>query len=446
MIPSVPSPTSPSPTPSRAGVKVTAFLDASERVVEPYGAKRVDCLEKARLDAGADLDATAQVFRSGATPREKMISGLTKLGINAALPVLGAVVGGPVGLALGLAAGAGVFLLGYGRQGLGEIVSAHQQRAQLPDPDWKGMRRYEIAADAGPGFDSQAVSSADERVHPRASDLTDLLCASMDPVRTNVVYVLGHGLGYRQAASMPVTQLSDSLREASRQTGAQADVLVMESCLMGNVEAMNELRDAATVAVVSEETLSVDALPIREMMADAAMQGGTPQEIARRMVEIASSEKGIDTLHAVDLTKMPALMQSLDTLGSHLAGEISNGRGPEIKAAVEQAMEYPQGKLMFLERAMTKLSDLGNFLDALPESGVGPETADSARQARQAMRDVIIGDTHGEGYERASGLSFQSGTRGLAGMLDKAPDMDAYERLSLPPGWRAFIHALDGVA
>ena len=440
-----PSSLSSSPSVQNRGVKVSAFIDASEPVVEPFGAKRVDCLEKAKLDAGSDLDATAQVFRSGTTPRQKMISGLEKLGLNLAVPVLGGVLGGPVGLAVGLAVGAGMFVLGSGRQGLGEVMSALEQRKQLPDPDWKGMRRYEIAADQGPGFDSQAIASTDARFHPQASDLTDLLSASMDPYRTNVVYVLGHGLGYRQSASMTVDALRDSLQQATQKTGAQADVLVMESCLMGNMEAMNELQGAAKAAVVSEETLAVDAMPVREMMADAAKNGGTPQEIARRMVDLASKEKGISTLHAVDLTKMPTLMQSLDRLGEHLSAEIAGGKGPQIKAAVKQAMQYPQGRLSFMERAMTKFSDLGGFLDALPTAGLGDETAQAAIDARNAMDEVVIGQSHGEGYERASGLSFQTSTRGLAGALDKSPELEHYGDLSLPAGWRTFIRDLDGV-
>lgn len=440
-----PASSSPISAAQSRGVKVTAFLDASEPVVEPFGAKRVDCLEKAKLDAGPDLDATAQVFRSGTTPREKMISGLKKIGLEVAMPVIGGVVGGPIGFAVGLAMSAGYFVFGAGRQGLGEVMSAHYQRQQLPDGDWKGMRRYEIAADNGPGYDSQAVASTEARFHPKASDLTDLLCSSMDPYRTNVVYVLGHGLGYRQSASMPVTDLRDSLSEASKKTGAQADVLVMESCLMANMEAMNELQGAAQVAVVSEESLQVDALPVREMMADAARGGGTPQEIARRMISIASKERSIDTLSAIDLTKMPALMQSLDRLGDRLASEIAGGHGPQIKAAVQQAMKYPQGRLSFMERAMTKLSDLGAFLDALPTVGLGDDTAQAAIDARNAMESVVIAEKRGDGYEGASGLSFQSGTKGLAGLLDKAPEMDHYADLALPAGWRAFIGALDGV-
>lgn len=440
-----PASSSPIPAVQSRGVKITAFLDASEPVVEPFGAKRVDCLEKAKLDAGNDLEATAQVFRSGTSPREKMISGLKKIGLNIAMPVIGGVLGGPVGLAVGLALGAGYFILGSGRQGLGEVMSAHYQRQQLPDGDWRGIRRFEIAADRGPGYDSQAVASTDQRFHPQASDLTELLTTSMDPYRTNVVYVLGHGLGYRQSASMPVTDLRDSLAEASKKTGAQADVLVMESCLMANMEAMNELQGAAQVAVVSEETLQVDALPVREMMADAAKGGGTPQEIARRMIGIASTEKGIDTLSAIDLTKMPALMQSLDRLGGRLAAEIEGGHGSQIKAAVQQAMKYPQGRLSFMERAMTKLSDMGAFLDALPESGVGDDTARAAIDARNALERVVIAEKRGDGYEGASGLSFQSGTKGLAGLLDKSPEMDHYGDLALPDGWRSFIRALDGV-
>jgi hypothetical protein len=432
----------PSPAPASRPVKVTAFLDASEEVVEPFGAKRVDSLEKARADA-PQLEATACLYRSGATPGHKMVKGLAMLGANIAVPVVGGLVGGPVGLAVGLAAGAFLFFGGLGRQGIGEIESARLQRSQLPDPDWQGRRTYEIAADKTDGFDSAVTSDEPQEVKPAYGDFSELLRSSMDPSKTNVVYLMGHGLGYRQAASMPVSEVRDSLQDAARRTGAKADVLVMESCLMGNMEALNELSSSATVAVVSEETLSVDAMPVREMMADAAKNGGTPQEIGRRMVEIAAHEKGIDTLAAIDLTRMPALMSSLDTLGKSLAADVQAGHGKEIKDAVKHAMKYPQGKMMFLDRAMIKFSDLGNFLDQIPDLPVSSASAAAARTARQAMKDAVIAGMTGDGYGRSSGMSFQTSAAGMTSALDRSPEMGHYGDLHLPGGWRDFIHALD---
>ena len=63
-------------------------------------------------------------------------------------------------------------------------------------------------------------------------------------------------------------------------------------------------------------------------------------------------------------------------------GEIAAGHKDEIKAATKEAMKYPQGSMLFLDRSLLHFADLGGFLDALPASLSQP-TQTAAQNARR---------------------------------------------------------------
>lgn len=425
---------------ARPGVHVIGVIDASEEVVEPFLAARVDSLEKAKADAGASLDASVAVYRAGATPGHKVLKGLGYAAGTVAPLVIGALTGGPVGLALGAVGTIGMFVLGLGRQALGEFASAHEQHKVLPDPEWKGLRTYQIVADRTSSIDTPASLQDASQDKPQAHRLTDFLAANMEPYRSNIVFVAGHGLAYRSTASMQVGDLAQSLASAEARTGGKPDVLVMESCLMGNMEAMNELKDTAHVALVSEETLAVSALPIQQMMADAAKNGGTPQEIGRRMVEMAGKDGKVSTLAAIDLDKMGGFMQSVDTLGTRLSEEIQGGHKAAIQSAVKDAMKFPNGGMNFVERGMLHLSDFGGFLDALAQQPLSAPAQAAVADARQQLGEVVIARANDTRYAGASGLSFQNASTGIGpAILENNPEMGHYDRLHLPDGWKQFI-------
>jgi Clostripain family len=438
-----PSSSLPSSTPN-PGVKVTALVDGTEEVVEPFAVMRVDSLEQAKADAGSQLDASVLVYRAGATPKEKVLHGLKGMAMELAGPVAGFMIGGPVGLAVGSLVAAGMWVMGVGPQALGDLSSAAEQHKIMPGPDWKGSRTYDIAADKGPGIDSAALATTTGEAHPNGADFKSFVASSLDPNRTNVVFAVGHGLGYHSTASLPIEQFKDAMETAAAKNGKKADVLVLESCLMSNVEALNELKDSAHVAIVSEESLAVDALPVREMMTGAALQGGTAQEIGRRMVETASQNANISTIAAIDLDRMEPFMRNLDVLGSALNQEIASGHKADIQHAAKQAQAYPQGAMELLNRKLIHFSDFGGFLDGLTASAnLSADTKKAVADTKQTFADLIIAHHEGKGYEPASGVSFQSAFTPFAGkLIESNPEMSRYDAMSLPQSWKTLIHTL----
>ncbi len=421
-------------------VNVIAHIDASEEVVEPFLARRLDEFEEAKQQAGPDLSITAGVTRKGSNPTSKVIKGLGLLGVQAALPVAGFAIGGVVGLGIGLVGAAGMYALGLTRQGLGELESARHHRACLPDGDWSGRRIYQVSADDKPGIASTVMQTSDSNRPPTTGELASYFAANMDRQATNVVYVSGHGLGFRQVASMPTGQVARALHEASQQSGLKPDVLVMESCLMGNLETLEHLSGTARVAVLSEEVLNCEALPLKDMLVSASAQGGTPQEIGRKMVELAGATGQVQTLAAFDLDRLPAVNSSLDKLGSELLAELGRGKRDEIQQAAREAGKFPQPGILFLERLMLNFSDLGSFLTALDGQDLAPETRAAAQEAHQALESMIVARATGEGYENASGVSY---LKKDTPWLEAGPEMGAYrDTPNLPASWKNFTQAL----
>ncbi len=423
-------------------VSVIAHIDATEGTVEPFLAGRMDSFEKAKTKAGSDIDITAQVYRAGVSPKSKILKGLGMLAAHVAIPAAGFLLGGPVGLAIGGVIDAGMFVLGVSKQALGTAMSGFVHKKYLPEPDWKGKRTYTVTPDKTPGIDTKPSEiDANAGNKPTHQQLVNFIADGMNkyPKNTNIVFLAGHGFGYRQVASMPVKELRRTLDDASAIAGKKPDVVVMESCLMGNVEAMSELRNSAKVALVSEEVLSATALPLDDMMADAATKGGTPQEIGKRMIDLVSKSKEIGTYAAIDLTKMDGVNNALGKLGSNLTKEIAAGNKLEIQAAAKESMKFPQGKLMFLERAIINFSDLGQFADSICKKNLSDATKASAKDLKKAMQDVVIAKTSSHEYSETSGLSFQ--TKDMAS-LASSPDMGDYNSVDISASWKNFTRQL----
>lgn len=421
-------------------VNVVAHIDASEEVVEPFLAKRLDEFEEAKQQGGNDLNITAEVIRKGSNPTGKVVKGLSILGFQAALPVAGFMLGGPVGLGIGLAGAAGMYAIGLTRQGLGELESARYHRQCLPDGDWAGRRTYSVTADDKPGIASTVLAEDASSKAPSTGELASYIAGNMDKSATNVVFLSGHGLAFRQVASMPTKKVADALNQANAQSGQKPDVLIMESCLMGNLETLEMLSGTARVAVLSEEVLNCEALPIKDMLVSASQDGGTPQEIGKKMVELAGATGNVQTLAAFDLDKLGNFNQALDNLGGRLSGELAAGKRTELQAAAKEAGRFPQPGMLFLERTLLNFSDFGGFLKALDGKNLSPETKQAAQATRQALDDMIVAKTTGKGYEDASCVSY---LKKDTPWLDSSPDMGSYgDNPNLPTSWKSFTKQL----
>lgn len=426
-------------------LKMVAFMDATEEVVEPALSSRIDDFEKAKSDAGARLDITAQLYRKGASPLSKIAKGLGLMAIHAAIPAAGFIIAGPLGLALGIIDVSLFFLpTGTTRQAINELDSGFNHRRILKEPDWKGNRTFEITENKTEKFDSKIISEDVKARSISSGDLTKLVSDRMknDPDSTKLLFISGHGLGYRQVAGMPVKELASALEKSEKESGAKPDIIFMESCLEGNMEGLCQLKNRAKIAILSEEFIYTEAMPIREMLREAALKGGTPKEISRKMIEKAGETGKLQTMAAFDLNKIDGFLSALDILGKCLLKEEAEGKKSEIKSALRKTVRLPKLKSMILERALLNFSDMGGFLSALMDKKLSAETKEAIKSVQNSLKEMIIAYVHNDEYRNMSGISFQSGKSILSDVLEHIDNMGKYDDVNIPESWKTFIKTL----
>jgi hypothetical protein len=423
----------------QAPLSVIAFLDGTDRQVEPVIRFHLDRLQQAHQDG---VRVTAELYRQ--TPTANLT--LSGLGLKvlapalAGLAVAGVAVGAPLlGCAL-LAVGAGAARLLHARdQGQARLRTA-TMRQQTPDPEWAGSKRYRMGAQGR--REEPVVPGAT----PTADGLRRLLVAGMRtcPGERNVLYVSGHGAGFRRIASMAGSEFARALAAGMRDANEPVGLLVTDSCLMGNLEAM-ALMPAGLQAVVASERPVAEAfiLPGRQREArgelalalESALPAGqeeSPLELARRVVERAPDQPDGTSFFAVDLGALrQRLMPALDRLGEHLVGSSDPAGLPAVQAApeVQPTLNY---------------RDLGGFLEELQARTADPDTGRLAAEARTALASTILARRTSGAYAADSGLSFQATAATLQDVRDPALDIVFGVRTSssdvpLPLGWRRFL-------
>lgn len=377
-------------------LRVAAYVDATEEHFEPHAVSRVDAFEKA-VAAAPNLEIQAHVVRNGTSAGTKLARGLGYLAMHVAPPVLGQAVFGLPGMLAGAAVTAYLVYKGYTLEAGKNLGGAFHQPFTTPGPFWKGTRTYEIVADQTDGIDSRVISQSDSVRPATPGELSAFVTQHLEPGQTNVLYIAGHGWGPWKVASMHTTALAVAVEKSQ----VKPDLVVFESCLMGNLEALSLLRQHASVAVVSEELmvaggLGAGQLPIKSMLARAAREGGSPHEMGQRMVEVAR-QAGVPTLAAVDLKGLDRLLGELDDLAQAALKDLPTRR-EALREALQASQKVPQ--IDHELGGTADFADLGDFLKRLKALGL------PADEAVQALGEAVLAHTAGPGNEATTGLSF----------------------------------------
>lgn len=269
---------------------------------------------------------------------------------------------------------------------------------------WTGTRTYDLTGDARVVEESPSTA----RPEPRelGADLADAL--ERNPSRHSAIVLGGHGKGYFGMLGMSVEDVAEALGETTRRTGRKADLLILHSCLMGNLETLRQLAPFAHYAVVSENTLTPRPLPLDEK----AVQGDA-RALGAALVEEASTATGVTTQSLIDLSKVEALSQSLERLAPELE------RNPaETRRALEQPFPLGSGAV--------GVADLGILLHALGDKP-------AVTEAQGLLREAVVANKATSADQGSEGLSIRTDPTRLEG----------YEKVGGMPRW---AHMLGVVA
>ncbi len=238
---------------------------------------------------------------------------------------------------------------------------------------------------------------------------------------------------------MYLHELDAALQTIRQRTGVDKLELVgLDACLMGQLEVLSALEPHARYAVTSEETEPAlgwaYASFLNALQANPAMSGAELGELIvssyinddQRIVDdearadlvgrggspmgglfgfsVPTSEQVVSqmgrnvTLAAVDLSAVPALVDSVDKLCIALQGANQN--------SVAQARGYAQSfTSVFGQQVPPAYIDLGHWAQLLKQTNAGASVNQAVDSMLGAMQNAVLAEKHGSGKPGATGVA-----------------------------------------
>lgn len=453
-----------------APVHIISHIDASEHIIEPFAMQDMQQLEKMKSGQLDKVDIDAMIVRDTGNPYAKLGTGGAEGLVILAPSIAGWAIsrkkkGAAALLIMGIG-GALSYTLASGGLAKEVMRNVASGVADLSsgEPVWNGTRVYQVKPDSGGAIDSKLVSSTDA-LKPSADRVIEFIASQMKayPRGTTVVHIVGHGLGYHASSGFSFDDYKKIIGEATKQAGRPIDLLVVESCLEGNMEAMMGTIPGARYVIVSEESIPAMVLP--DLMGQAMKEQNNEnapvdaRALGESIVRNARGRTGVSTLALVDMEKLPGLSGSVDKLGTLLAQEVKDGRVAGIQDAIEHTTTFPASSVegdmgqklgmgdlkQFAENILKVYGDTSTGKAAVnQESAASPratEIKEAATQILQHLKETVPELSTGSGYEGTGGLSIQLPTASMEKLdtLLAKQKMTTFKASDAPQGWKDFV-------
>ncbi len=323
------------------------------------------------------------------------------------------------------------------------------------DGDWSGTKRFYLTYDPDLSrIRSQEVMDLGEVNMASGDTLADFMIWAMEtyPADKHVLVMSDHGMGWPGGWLDPdpggrgpdnvalaqstgdqlfLMELDEALAEVRRQTGVdKLELIGMDACLMGHVEVFEALAPHANYAVASQEVEPALGWAytgfLADLLADPDVDGSHLGEYIvrsyidedQRITDDAartewvgrgafgapspaqlSQQLGDDiTLTAVDLRKMPQVMDSLNNLAYLLQGDSQRG--------IAEARNYAQSfTSVFGRSAPPSYLDLGNLAALIKDNSRDPRVNEAVDDLLASINDAVVAERHGKKKPGATGMS-----------------------------------------
>lgn len=313
------------------------------------------------------------------------------------------------------------------------------------DGDWTTAKRFLVTQDDDlTALASEEIEDLGELDSGAPETLVDFAIWAMTnyPAQKYALILSDHGAGWLggwnddapdEGSSLTINEIDQALATILAETGVERFEFVgFDACLMSQVEALVGIAPYARYAVASQETepaigwayasflgdlvkrpaqdgkalaknivTSYIAKDIRIQDDDArrdyvAEVYGVEEEVSPE--EVAEAESQSVTLTAIDLAKIPPLVEALNEFAFALT-EVD-------PAAVARARTYAQSfESVFGEEAPSPYLDLGNFAALVAEFAESRPLNTALRTFNKAYKAAIIAEKHGAGRPGATGFS-----------------------------------------
>ena len=252
------------------------------------------------------------------------------------------------------------------------------------------------------------------------STLSDFLVWGVQsyPAEKYVLVLWNHGSGINGYGNDDVSndhltldELETALDSAQNIHNEIFDVIGFDACLMATIEVANVVKNHAKFLVASEELEVGYGWKYDEIISSL---NSNPQQTGDELGVViadsffadtkAMSIPGQDlskltTLSVVDLSKIPALNDSINTLTTKIENNISNQDMPKFSVSLRDTERYG---------IMSKGEDSGHmdirhFTDNISE--FLPQFSDEADKVKQDVDDAVVYKVNGDARTQANGIS-----------------------------------------
>lgn len=209
---------------------------------------------------------------------------------------------------------------------------------------------------------------------------------------------------------MPTQEFLAALDKASQRVGRPIETVLLESCLMGNLEVLSQMGGSVSTVLASQEVLNAKALPHVEMFSAALDSDMQPRSVASRMMNAISEHGTPDTMIALEPSKLGAVTESVKALKERIESKGTSDRAfrKSAKRAVRASSPFPRRNVQTDLRRKLDLRDLGEISQSLAAAEFGPDVGQAARAVSKTSAEAVIQIVRGPGYEDSSGLSVRT--------------------------------------
>jgi len=226
------------------------------------------------------------------------------------------------------------------------------------------------------------------------------------PAEHYLIMVQGHGAGMtglladhgKEAKAekhelMSVPEFAGAINGAEESAGVDKDQVVLDlrSCLVGTAELAYELKDSAAMLVDSQAVLYPTYWRIGDILGDKEAAGLDPEQMAQRISQVNSTEKGIRkpmaTSSLVDLKQVPELKKAV------VAFEKAVQAGPESKERLKDLLEVKSRPNFYDDTAVSfYASDFYELARSIAEDKQikDPKVKTAAKNLQTALDKVVV--------------------------------------------------------
>ena len=286
--------------------------------------------------------------------------------------------------------------------------------------DWTGTKIFLVKMGAEEGIvESEELMDLGEVDMGNMDSLTDFVewGTKNYPAEHYLIDVWNHGGGWgphmqdeTSGTEASVQELADALGEAGFSGENKLNLLVLNQCLMGQIDVVYAMQPHAKVMIASEEIIpgpGVDyAGSLAELVKEPNMSEVRLAEIIVEKYEEFYSEEipnPFTTLTAFDLNKMDKVNETAEELIAILKENTLN-YWPDIGRSIYFSEAFAKFGGMATIKSLSSY-DFIDFAELVSQETGDPEISMAAYNLREALGEMIIAEYHGNEHPFANGLS-----------------------------------------